>query len=259
MELQQVVSNLKTYAPTSLAGSWDNVGLLVEPSAPHIVKTLFLTNDLTPPVLDEAIEKKADMILSYHPPIFSAMKRLRQSVWKERLIVKCIENKIAVYSPHTCFDAKSAGVNDWLISAFELSNLAMLNPVPKIGFGGGRVGKLKTPITVSEAVDRIKTHLQLNHIRLAAKPSNKPIQSVAVCAGSGSSVLRGVRADLYVTGEMSHHDVLDAVYNGANVILCEHSNTERRYLKQVKQELYKTLTDVSIVISDIDTDPLHIV
>lgn len=109
---------LRKIAPPSLAGSWDNVGLLVEPSPPHKIKTIFLTNDLTPPVLEEAIKKKSDMIISYHPPIFSGMKRLTQKQWKDRIIIKCIENRIAVYSPHTSYDCVKDGVNDWLISCF---------------------------------------------------------------------------------------------------------------------------------------------
>jgi len=57
------------------------------------------------------------------------------------------------------------------------------------------------------------------------------ITSVAVCAGSGGSVLQGQTVDLLVTGEMSHHQVLDAVHQGVNVILTRHSNSERGFLK----------------------------
>ena len=58
------------------------------------------------------------MILSYHPPIFVPLKRLTQSSWKERLVVQCVENRIAVYSPHTSYDAVKGGVNDWLVQPF---------------------------------------------------------------------------------------------------------------------------------------------
>lgn len=86
------------------------------------------------------------------------------------------------------------------------------------------------------------------------------VSSVAVCAGSGSSVLRNVQADLYVTGEMSHHDVLQAVYNGSNVILCEHSNTERGYMTVLKSKLQERLdSNTQIVISEVDMDPLKVV
>ena len=118
MELSQVVKKLNAFAPTTLAGSWDNVGLLVEPTPPHKVNNILLTNDLTEAVMSEAIDLKADMILAYHPPIFTPMKRLTQRTWKERIVIKCLENRIAVYAPHTCFDAIQGGVNDWLLTPF---------------------------------------------------------------------------------------------------------------------------------------------
>jgi putative NIF3 family GTP cyclohydrolase 1 type 2 len=120
MELGSIVKRLQSFAMPQLAESWDNTGLLVEPSGPHIVKTLLLTNDLTESVMDEAVDLKSDMVLSYHPPIFQPLKRLVQHSWKERIIVKCIENRIAVFSPHTTYDNVEGGVNDWLISPFGI-------------------------------------------------------------------------------------------------------------------------------------------
>ena len=81
-----------------------------------------------------------------------------------------------------------------------------------------------------------------------------------MCAGSGSSVLRHVSADLYVTGEMSHHEVLDAVHNGHSVILCDHSNTERGYLTVLREKLLQIFDGrIEILISKQDKDPLDIV
>ena len=102
--LQEVISKLTEYASPSLAESWDNVGLLLEPSFPHHINNIFLTNDLTEQVLDEAIAKSANLIISYHPPIFSSIKRITQDKWKNRLIVKALENRVAIYSPHTTYD-----------------------------------------------------------------------------------------------------------------------------------------------------------
>ena len=123
IQLATVINQLKNYAPLSLADqSWDNVGLLVEPTDDNpMVKTIFLTNDLTEPVLEEAIERQAQLIISYHPPIFTPLKRLTQSTWKERVLLKCIRHNIAVYSPHTSWDAVENGINQWLISAFGTS------------------------------------------------------------------------------------------------------------------------------------------
>uniref|UniRef100_A0A5F9D465 NIF3-like protein 1 n=1 Tax=Oryctolagus cuniculus TaxID=9986 RepID=A0A5F9D465_RABIT len=114
MDLKALISSLNDFASLSFAESWDNVGLLVEPSPPHTVNTLFLTNDLTEPVMEEALQKKADLILSYHPPIFLPMKRITWKSWKERLVIRALENRVAIYSPHTAYDAAPQGVNNWL-------------------------------------------------------------------------------------------------------------------------------------------------
>lgn len=121
---------------------------------------------------------------------------------------------------------------------------------------------------MSELISRIKSHLDVKHVRLAAAHSDgresenllqSRIQTIALCAGSGASVLRGKKADVYLTGEMSHHEVLDAVSRGIHVILCEHSNTERGFLTEFKRKLGLLLEEkVDVVVSLHDTDPLQV-
>lgn len=84
--LDKIVAELNAYADPKLAESWDNVGLLVEPSSPHCVNKILLTNDLTSAVMEEVLKCKADMIISYHPPIFAPLKRISQSSWKVSFI-----------------------------------------------------------------------------------------------------------------------------------------------------------------------------
>ena len=79
---------------------------------------MFLTNDLTEPVLEEAIQQSADLILSYHPPLFRPFKRLTSRSWKERIAVRCCEERIAVYSPHTSWDCIPGGINTWLLEPY---------------------------------------------------------------------------------------------------------------------------------------------
>lgn len=120
MDLKQVLKRIEEYGNSKIACSWDNVGLLVEPSGELKVNKILLTNDLTEPVLEEALNNKVNLIVSYHPAIFGPLKRLTQSEWKQRSIVKCIENRIAVYSPHTTWDAIEGGINDWILQAFGI-------------------------------------------------------------------------------------------------------------------------------------------
>lgn len=91
MDLNAVTKTLEKFAPTSYAGSWDNVGLLIEPSGPKVVKKVMLTNDLTEPVMQECLNAQVDMIISYHPPIFRPLKRITSKSWK-------VKKKIQIFS-----------------------------------------------------------------------------------------------------------------------------------------------------------------
>ncbi|XP_012582218.1 PREDICTED: NIF3-like protein 1 isoform X3 [Condylura cristata] len=128
MDLKALLSSLNDFASLSFAESWDNVGLLVEPSPPHTVSTLFLTNDLTEEVMKEALQKKADLILSYHPPIFRPLKRITWKTWKERLVIQALENRVGIYSPHTAYDAAPQGVNSWLAKGLGVCTSRPIHP-----------------------------------------------------------------------------------------------------------------------------------
>lgn len=127
MELKEVLQVLEDLAPLSLAESWDNVGLLVEPSRPKPVKTILLTNDLTDAVMQEAETLSCDLIISYHPPLFRPIKRLVQKDWKQRLAIRAVEAGIAIFSPHTSWDSVKGGVNDWLVGGLGKKSLWVEN------------------------------------------------------------------------------------------------------------------------------------
>lgn len=138
-----------------------------------------------------------------------------------------------------------------------------LEKPPLPGHGQGRLSVLDQPVTVTTAIQKMKSHLGLSHLRLAlgsGKTLESSVSTVAVCAGSGASVLNGVKADLYITGEMSHHEVLDAAANGTSVILSDHSNSERGFLAVFREKLAVRLPDsVTVAVSKADRDPLEVV
>ena len=118
--LSEVLALLDRLAPLNLAEEWDNVGLLLEPSAAaqRAITRIFLCIDLSESVLDEALGAGADFLLAYHPPLFRGVKRFRASAAEDRVLLRALEAGLAVYSPHTALDAAAGGVNDWLASAF---------------------------------------------------------------------------------------------------------------------------------------------
>ncbi|CAD7089808.1 unnamed protein product [Hermetia illucens] len=260
--LQEVVSKLEEFAPLKLAGSWDNVGLLIEPSAPKSVENVFLTNDLTEKVLEEAIGQKADLVISYHPPIFASLKRITQKTWKERLVATCLEKRIALYSPHTSWDSIRGGICDWLCDSLPHASTTPITPdVENEENGLGRFLTIHGNLTLADAIKRIKEHTGIKNVHVAIGVDSNletNIKTVAVCAGSGASVLKPAAADLFLTGEMSHHEVLDCTQRNISVILCNHSNSERGYLKVFKSKLESSLSNkVKVSVSTVDADPLE--
>lgn len=125
LSVAQLCSAMEAIAPTWAAADWDNVGLLVgDPTWP--AEYVLLTIDLTAAVLDEAVKLGCNSIVSYHPPIFRAVKRFGVSRGTaEGLAAEALSRRIAIYSPHTALDAAPGGTNDTLA---ELAGLTKVRP-----------------------------------------------------------------------------------------------------------------------------------
>jgi dinuclear metal center YbgI/SA1388 family protein len=139
-----------------------------------------------------------------------------------------------------------------------------LAPKPRLGAGVGRIVTLAEPAPLGDVLVRVKRHLGLEQLRVAASEAHErgaPIRRVALCAGSGGSVFeRTSGVDLYLTGEMRHHDVLAKLSQGASVILCEHSSSERGYLPRLRERLLAaTGNAVEVTIAGSDVEPLRTV
>lgn len=272
MQTPVFVDLMQQLAPLELAESWDNVGVLVDRGTRREVSRVFLTIDLTWAVLQEALAARADVIVAYHPPIFGGVKRIVPSDPKSRVLGEVLARDIIVYSPHTALDSVPSGVNDWLLDAFETTSRKPVSPFPgaltAAGLpdvsapGQGRVGELAAPVTLDAAVEHIKRHLGLSAVRRSAGAERGPgspnlVRSVAVCAGAGGALLAKCRADLLVTGEMRHHDVLELQELGTSVILTDHTNCERGYLPFLRGRITQLTSELEVFVSAVDSDPLQ--
>lgn len=141
--------------------------------------------------------------------------------------------------------------------AFDLLTLAA---APE-GLGIGRIGKLPGEATAEMLINHLKRELELGHV-LVAGDSQKMVKRAAVCAGACGNLLDdaiAANADLYVTGEMRHHDALKAIRAGLTVVCTLHSNSERAVLKRVAAKLKELLPDLPAVLSQQDRDPFAVV
>ncbi|KAG5649947.1 hypothetical protein H0H81_001366, partial [Sphagnurus paluster] len=200
---------------------------------------------------------------SYHPPIFKGLQSLTLKNPLQSSLLRCAAEGISIYSPHTALDSVWGGVNDWLaegvLDGKDSGTVSSLvgDKMSSTGVnegGEGRLVTLHSSISMSILESRIKKHLNLTH---------------PICAGSGGTMLVGKKADVYFTGEMSHHEVLGSVAAGTHVILCGHTNTERGYLPVLASKLRHELardTDqdhgaagFDVAVSQADHHPLQLV
>ncbi len=142
--------------------------------------------------------------------------------------------------------------------AFDLYPLA---PKPDPSRGPGRILTLDQPATPTKLAQRLRDHLNIPSVRLATR-SDEPISRIAACPGSGVSLLDPAithGAQLFITGEMKHHDVLDALDHGCAILLAGHTNTERGYLRILREKLLEARPSFDARLSNADRWPLTII
>ena len=140
--------------------------------------------------------------------------------------------------------------------AFDLQQLA----APPEGLGLGRIGEFETPIPRAELIERVKRELELSHV-LVSGPTDGDARRAAACAGACGDLLNDAitqKADVYLTGEMRHHDALKAAARGMTVVCTLHSNSERAVLKRLKRRLEERLPQLPVILSRKDRDPFQV-
>lgn len=258
LQMEDLLEYMQDVAPLEFAEEWDNVGLLIDPLRSRPLERILLTIDLTETVVEEAVDMDVQLILSYHPIMFSPVQSFSRKRHSDLVVMKLLRNDLAVYSPHTALDAAQGGVNDWLANGAGNGNISIAKPCerrPECGMG--RVIKLEEEVGVGELGNRLQRHLGAREFNLAYAPYGKErVRTVGICAGSGADVLEGIEADVFVTGEMKHHEVMECTRSGTHVILYGHTITERGYLRILRERIEKDFQDVlSVAVSQSDRDP----
>ncbi|MGC1203459.1 MAG: Nif3-like dinuclear metal center hexameric protein [Flavobacteriaceae bacterium] len=151
MIIQDVINYLEELAPLAYAEDFDNVGLLVGHKNTEVTGVL-VTLDTLENVVDEAIAKKCNLIVSFHPIIFNGLKKLTGKNYVERVVMKAIKHDIAIYAIHTALDNAIQGVNDMICNQLKLTNKRILIPQSET------IKKLTTYVPKNEA-EQLRTAL----------------------------------------------------------------------------------------------------
>lgn len=144
MIIQEVITHLEALAPTAYAEEFDNIGLLVGDKSSTVTGVL-VTLDTLETVVEEAITKRCNLIVSFHPIIFKGLKKLTGTTYVERVVLKAVKHDIAIYSMHTALDNAFKGVNHIICNRLELQNQNILIPQ------NGTIKKLTTFVPDMEA------------------------------------------------------------------------------------------------------------
>ncbi len=259
MKVKELIQQLEMLSPKRYACSWDNVGLLVGRKDQE-VKKVIVTLDVTEEVVKKAVEEKADFIVSHHPMIFSSLKQVNEDTVLGRKILTLIENKIACYAMHTNFDVMG-GMAQLAEEKLQIENGEPLEvTVEEDGRleGIGRVGDLKKEMTLKECALFVKEKFHVPSIALFGEEEKK-IKRVAICPGSGKGMeieALKKKADVLITGDIGHHNGIDALEEGLAILDAGHYGLEHMFMEFISNYLEEHCEELEVKVID-SKSPFH--
>ena len=234
------------YFPENLRCEWDNDGIMVCPDSNAEVSKVLLTLDVTEEIVDYAIDRGFDLIISHHPLIFRPLSSVTEDGHVSRKVVKLIANAISVFSFHTRADRAEGGVNDRLADI-----LGLTNAVPFGEDNLGRIGSLNEEYELEIFADAVKLALGADTIRVA--DGYNTVRRVAVVGGDGKDFVRDalrIGADTYVSGSLSYNVMEEAADMGINLIEAGHYFTELPITEHFAEIISKLDPDIYTEIAD---------
>jgi dinuclear metal center YbgI/SA1388 family protein len=257
--VRDIMNYLEQIAPLKYQMDYDNAGLLTGSAGMQVSKVL-VSLDCTEEIVEEAVQKSANVILSHHPIIFKGLKQLIGKNYIERTVIKAIKNDIALLAWHTNLDSvMSNGVNQMIARRLGLSDIEILDPyegMPEVG--SGMIGKLNQTMLRSEFFEYVKESMELNILK-CTKGGPEKIEHVAICGGSGSFLIPAAKkrgADVFITGDIKYHDFFDGE-NEMTLIDIGHYESEKYTIDLLHSILQKKFSTFAVLKTGLNTNPVE--
>ena len=247
LTVADVLSTLRQAAPPELAEPWDSNQLICGDPADPVCSVLLAVDPVTA-VVDEALERGVDMVVTHHPLYLRGTDHVSATDAKGRCVHRLVRAGVALANAHTTWDAAAGGVAEALAATVGLGRTVPLEPAPGAPhLGIGRVGDLEEATTLRDP---------------AGRDLQATVRRVAVSGGAGDSLLRAARAsgaDVFLTADLRHHPASEHLEEGRPYLLCgTHWATEwvglpplARYLEHGAAARGRTLTTyVSVLVTD---------
>ncbi len=250
MKLYDLMDYLNQMFPLDMSEDWDNSGRQITDDQ-KTINRIVVGIDLTDKLLDKAIESEADLIITHHPFIFSPLKSVDMNSYKGDLIKKMIIHDISSIAMHTNYDLSIHGMNQAIGSKMGLHNLTYLaksESSKEVGFGA--VGDLTEEVELDVFINIIKNNFQLEHVTLYNENVKRKIKSVAFCGGAGADFISdaiNVKADIYITGDITHHDA-QATYEGGIILMDPtHYGLEKVFIDHISDLINDRYSEVDLI------------
>ncbi len=258
MKIKQVLSALERFAPLPLQESWDNAGLQVGLTEAEVSGAL-LCLDVNERIVDEAIAKGCNLIVSHHPLLFRGLKQITDANDVQRTVIKAIKHDIVVISMHTNMDNAQDGVNWKIAEHLGLQNTQFFaqKTVDGIEAGSGVIGMLPEAMAADDFVLLVKKRFDVE-CAMCNELLRRPIQRVAICGGAGDflldeAVLQG--ADAFITGEMHYHQYF-GYEQRIQICVIGHYQSEQYTSEIFRDILQKECPEVRTYMAETCTNPI---
>lgn len=248
MKCYEIIEKLEVLSPLSYAEEWDNVGLLAGRRDKEI-RTIYIALDATDDVIEEAIRLKADLLLTHHPLIFKKLDRVNTDHFIGRRVYELIRNDICYYAMHTNFDVMGmadAAADELGLKDREVLDVTYEDDISKEG--AGRYGYLPRMMTLFDCAQLVKKVFNVPNVRVYGQLDNM-IEDVALLPGSGGDFLNKalmLGADVMITGDIDHHEAIDAVAQGLSIIDAGHYGLEKLFIPYMYEYLSRELDGVAL-------------
>lgn len=249
MKLEKIIDFMEEVAPKEGAMEYDNVGLLVGRCEKDVVRVLTAL-DCTLDVVMEAAQKKCELIVCHHPIMFSKINKITDATKEGEMLLYAMENNIAIFAAHTNLDFAQGGLNDYFLEKLGYK------AIDTIAENEGRVFEADG-ITVRDLCEKIKKVFDVPTLRVAGDLEREVLKG-AVCTGSGKSLLKEAaeKADLYITGDMGHHDILTLVDEGCCYVEMSHYDSEKIVMELLSELLVAEFEELEVFTANENKNPL---
>lgn len=259
INIQKALVAVREAAPEPLQESWDNSGVQILTDKDQEIRAILTCLEINDDVVEEAVKKKADLVVTHHPLFFSRLSSVRSDDIVGAQAIELIRHSISVYSAHTSFDSAARGTNQDLAEKLGLRDIVPMYPSESDPAAGmGRYGVYQESLSFSAFLEKVKEVCGQSLIRPAGVPPVS-VRKVALCTGAGSEFMDDAHAsgaDVYLTGDVKYHEARHAYDLGMCVIDAGHYGTEILFAENMAALLRESLGDsVQILVSETDINP----